>query len=128
MSKEAIEKVIADYFAAIGAMNVDAWVQTFAPDAISYDPAHSPGAQGHEALRQFFNAVGGAFDSINFTVESSFICGQSAAVKWRGQGVGKNGRKVAFEGIDLFEVNSTGKIQRMWGYWDPAAMMAELQG
>src|SRR5687768_17498624 len=128
MSQETIKRVIADYFAAICAMNVDAWVDTFAADAISYDPAHSPGAQGHAALRQFFTAIGGAFESIKFTEESTFICGQSAAVKWRGEGVGKNGRKVAFESIDLFEVNGDGKIQRMWGYWDPAAMMAELQG
>ena len=32
------------------------------------------------------------------------------------------------EGIDIFEFNDRGTIQMMWGYWDPADMMAQLQG
>jgi steroid delta-isomerase len=47
-------------------------------------------------------------------------------VKWTGRGTGKNGRTVTFEGIDILEVNAAGKIQTIKGYWDPAAMMAEL--
>jgi steroid delta-isomerase len=56
------------------------------------------------------------------------ILGNQAAVKWTGQGIGKNGRAVTFEGIDLFEFNTDSKIQTVHGYWDPAAMMQKLQG
>jgi len=52
-------------------------------------------------------------------------CGVSQLVI--GRGTGKNGRQVIFEGIDVFEINQDGKIQTMWGCWDPAAMMAQLQ-
>ena len=62
------------------------------------------------------------------TADHIFLSGNRAAVKFTGRGTGKNGRQVIFEGIDVFEINQEGKIQTMWGYWDPAAMMAQLQG
>ena len=49
-------------------------------------------------------------------------------MKFTGHGTGKNGRQVTFEGIDVFEINQEGTIETMWGYWNPAALMAQLQG
>lgn len=128
MSTEAIKKVVSDYFRATRSMDAEAWLDTFATDAISHDPVGSTPMEGKESLRQFFAGITGAFESVGLTEDSVFISGNGAAVKWSGQGVGKNGRRVTFEGIDVFEINDEGKIQTMWGYWNPAAMMAELQG
>ena len=128
MSTEAIQKAVADYFAAIRAMDLEAWIATFAPDAISYDPVGTAPHCGHEALRQFFQGIAGAFEQVGLTEDQVFIAGGEAAVKWTGRGVGKNGRAVTFEGIDIIEVNSQGKIQTVRSYWNPAALMAELQG
>jgi len=127
MSPEIIQQVIADYFAATRAMNLSAWLATFAEDAISYEP-ETPPLEGHPALSQFFQNIAGLFEQVGLTEENIFITGNQAAVKWKGQGVGKNGKTVIFAGIDIFEVNNAGKIQKMWAYWSPAAMMAELQG
>jgi steroid Delta-isomerase len=38
MSTNTIEKVVADYFAATRAMDLDAWLATFDKDAVSYEP------------------------------------------------------------------------------------------
>ena len=122
-----IHKAVADYFAATRAMDADAWVATFADDAVSYDPA-APPARGHEALRQFFLGIAGAFSRVGLTEDNVFIVGREAAVKWTGRGVGKNGREVIFEGIDIFEINDAGKIQTIRAYWNPAALMAQLKG
>jgi steroid Delta-isomerase len=127
MSAEAIHKVVADYFRATRSMDVEAWLNTFATDAISHDPVGSQPLEGKESLRQFFEGIAGAFETVGLTEDSLFVSGNGAAVKWTGHGVGKNGRQVTFEGIDVFEINDEGKIQRMWAYWNPAAMMAELQ-
>ena len=54
------------------------------------------------------------------------IAGNGAAVKWTGRGVSKAGRKVQFEGIDVFEINEAGKIQTVHAYWNPAEMVAQL--
>ena len=126
MSNETVQKAVADYFAATRAMDAGAWVATFDEDGTSYDPAAAP-ATGREALREFFEGIAGAFSEVGLTEDNVFINGNEAAVKWTGRGVGKNGREVVFEGIDIIEVNEAGKIQNLWAYWNPAALMAQLQ-
>ncbi len=128
MSTDRTQKAVADYFAAIRAMDADAWLSTLAADAVTHDPVGAPPNNGHAALRQFFEGIAGAFEKVRLFEDHVFVNGNEAAVKWTGRGVGKNGRSVTFEGIDVFEVNDEGKIQRLRGYWNPAAMMAELQG
>lgn len=127
MTRDSIHKVVADYFAAIRALDAEQWVATFAEDAVSKDPYGSQELAGHDALRQFFLGIAGGFETLSFTEESVFVSGDRAAVKWSASGVGKNGRPVTFEGIDVFEVNGAGKIQKLWAYWDPSEMMATLR-
>ncbi|HYJ45127.1 MAG TPA: nuclear transport factor 2 family protein [Pyrinomonadaceae bacterium] len=127
MSPDTISRAVKAYFAAIRAMDAEAWVATFAPDATNYDPVGAPPTVGHEALRQFFTAIAAAFKTINFTEDHVFIAGDGAAVKWTGSGTGKNGREVRFEGIDIFEFNPDGLIQTMRGYWNPAEVLMQLQ-
>jgi steroid delta-isomerase len=127
MSPETISKVIKAYFAALRAMDTDAWIATFAPDAVSYDPVGAPPAVGHDALRQFLTAILAAFDKVGLTEDHVFIAGNGAAVKWTGRGKGKNGRDVRFEGIDIFELNDDGLIQTVRAYWNPAEVMMQLQ-
>jgi steroid delta-isomerase len=121
-----IQQVVEDYFAAIRAMDPEAWLNTFAENAVSNDPVGGVPIEGHKGLRQFFQDVGGAFETLGITEDHVFVAGNQAAVKWTGRGVGKNGAEVTFEGIDVFEVNDQGKIQTLWGYWNPNALMAEL--
>lgn len=128
MASEAIPAVVAQYFAAIRRMDPDAWVACFTEQATSFEPGASAPLQGHAALRQFLVGVLGAFQKLGLTEDHVFSSGDRVAVKFTGRGTGKNGRQVVFEGIDVFEINQDGKIQTMWGYWDPAPMMAQLQG
>ncbi|MDQ3821177.1 MAG: nuclear transport factor 2 family protein, partial [Acidobacteriota bacterium] len=109
------------------AMDIEAWVATFAPDATSYDPVGAPPTVGHDALRQFFTALASTFDKVSITEDQIFIAGNGAAVKWTGQGTGKNGRKVKFEGIDVFELDEAGLIQTIRAYWNPGEVIMQLQ-
>ena len=126
MSPEIISQLVRDYFAATRAMDREAWVTTFAEDAVSYDPVGGPKIEGHKGLAAFFESITGAFREVGLNAEQVFVAGNSAAVKWTGQGVSKQGNKVHFEGIDVFEVNEQGKIKTLHGYWNPAEMMAQL--
>ena len=127
MSPEIIEQAVHAYFNAINAFDADAWLATFAPDATSHEPGQPP-LTGHDALRQFFNGVAGGFRSINFRAEQIFVVGPEAAVKWSARGTGHNDKEAAFEGIDVFTLNAAGLIQTLRAYWNPAAMVAQLQG
>ena len=126
MSPEVISRVVRDYFSATRAMDQQAWVNTFATDAVSYDPVGGPRIDGHEGLAAFFQSILGAFKEVGLTADQIFIAGDCAAVKWTGRGVSKQGNKVHFEGIDVFEINEQGKIQNLRAYWNPAEMMAQL--
>ena len=126
VSPAAIQKVVVAYFAATRTMDVEAWMDTFAEDAISYDPVGGPPFEGHRGLREYYQTISAFLDKIGITEDRVFIAGNGAAVKWTGHGVGKNGRPVAFEGIDVFEINDQGKIQKKWGYWNPTSLINEV--
>ena len=128
MAAQIIPAVVGQYFAAIRRMDPDAWMACFTEQATGYEPGAPAPLQGHAALRQFLAGVLTAFQAIDLREDHVFSSGNRVAVKFTGHGTGKNDRKVIFEGIDVFEINQEGKIQTMWGYWDPAAMMAQLQG
>ncbi len=128
MSQEAIEAVVTAYFANMAAMNPEGWVEQFAQDAVSYDPVGHPPTKVHEGFREFFGQLQRVFDQLESTTEHMFVAGNEAAVKWVIQGISKSGKSVTFEGITVFEVNNSGKIQTTRAYWNPAAMMAQLRG
>ena len=120
--------LVQQYFAATRTMNVEAWLACFADDAMSYDPYGSTPIHGKAGLRQFFMNVAKAFTEIGFTEDFVAVTDNRAAVKFTVRGTGANGRVVRGEGIDVFEFNDRGTIQTMWGYWDPAALMVQLEG
>lgn len=126
MSPEVVSIAVRAYFAAIRAMDQQAWVNTFAEDAVTYDPVGAPPTRGHQELGSFFQSITGAFKEVSLSEDQIFVAGNSAAVKWSGRGVSKQGRKVRFEGIDVFEVNEAGKIETLHAYWNPAEMIGQL--
>lgn len=126
MSPDVVSKAIRAYFNALRAMDQQAWVDTFAEDAVSYDPVGTPPIRGHEKLGEFFQAITAAFKEVGLTEDHVFVAGNGAAVKWTGRGVSKGGNKVHFEGIDAFEINESGKIQTVHAYWNPAEMANQL--
>ncbi len=126
MSPEIVSQVVKNYFAALRAMNQNAWVNTFAEDAVSHDPVGAPPIEGHQKLGEFFQSVTNAFKEVGLTEDHVFIAGNQAAVKWTGAGVSKQGNNVRFEGIDVITVNEAGKITGVQAYWNPAEMVAQL--
>ena len=126
MSPEVIAQTVKAYFAALRAMDQQAWVNTFAEDAVSHDPVGAPPINGHQKLGEFFQTITAAFKEVGLTEDQVFISGNSAAVKWTGKGTSKQGRAVHFEGIDVIVVNAGGKIETLHAYWNPAEMVAQL--
>lgn len=107
-------------------MDVEAWVSTFAENAVSHDPVGSKPLEGHGALREFLTGVIGLFENVGLQEQQVFMGANEAAVKWTGYGRGKNGRDVRFEGIDVLTVNEDGKISSVRAYWDAASLIAAI--
>lgn len=108
-------------------MDVERWLNTFAPNAESHDPVGAPPHVGHDALRKFVTETMSLFQVVALTEDHVFIVGNTAAVKWTGRGIGRNGQSTRFEGIDIIECNDDGKIVSLRAYWSPAPVIALLQ-
>ena len=120
MLHEVIRQAIGTYFQALSSLDANAWVATFAEDGETHEPAGSAPHRGHGQLGEFIRNLFQRFESLQFTVDNAFIVGLQAAVKWTAKGVTKNGKRFTTEGIDVFVLNETGKIQRVDAYWYPA--------
>lgn len=115
-STDAVAEIAAAYFAATRAMDEESWLATFDPGATAIFSG-SPPVKGHQALREVFQLVVAGFDRVTITDDLLIVSGNSAAAKWTGRGLAKDGRTVTFEGIDVIEVNDEGLIQTLWTFW-----------
>lgn len=122
MSADKVSETVSGYWTALSALNIEAALELFADDAVSFDPFGVPPVEGAAARREAFLGLAQAFETLRFSQDSVHISGNRAAVKWSSVAKMKDGRSVEFAGIDVFEINSDGKIQTLWGYWDPSIL------
>lgn len=128
MPPETIQALVYAYFKSLQAMDAKAWVENFTEDAVIYDPVGNPPNKARENAQKFFGILSMAFDKLELTPDHVFVAGNGAAVKWTMRGWGKSGKQGIAEGISVFDVHESGKIQQVSSYWDDAAMMAQIRG
>ncbi|HET6648477.1 MAG TPA: nuclear transport factor 2 family protein, partial [Pyrinomonadaceae bacterium] len=75
MSPEVVSKAVRAYFEATRAMDQEAWVSTFAEDAISYDPVGASPTAGHQKLREFFQTITAPFKEVGLSEDQIFVAG-----------------------------------------------------
>lgn len=124
---DRIRKTVSAYFSTLSAMDVEAWLALFASDGTGHDPG-IPLLVGHDQLRSYFNGLLVHFSAFSAAHEEIFLCDSGAAVRWRVRATTKSGTTVEFAGIEVFEMNGGGQIQRARAYWDPAGLGAQLSG
>jgi ketosteroid isomerase-like protein len=123
-----IAQLIADYFAAIRALDDAAYLAALAEDVTNHDPVGITTTQGKAAMAESFTAMKGLFASLD--IRETFVAiapNGEVGVKWTATGHTPKGGTTVFEGIDLFVVNATPQIQEIRAYWDPQAMLAQLE-
>ena len=127
VSEEAIRATIATYFAANNALDIEGFVNAFAPDAALYNAGEVSPISGREAVRRVAEQSLLPFRHMNIAIERLFIVGNGAAAFYTGSMTAQSGREAHVAGIDVFEINDNGKIQSIRFYFDPAPIMALLQ-
>lgn len=128
MSPELIQKLVTSYFSSLQMMDAAGWAENFTEDAVIYDPVGNPPSKARENAQAFFGLLSMAFEKLELSQDNVFIAGNGAAVKWTMRGLGKSGKQGIAEGISVFEIYESGKIQQVSSYWDDAAMMAQIKG
>lgn len=128
MSPELIQKLVTSYFSSLQMLDAAGWAENFTEDAVIYDPVGNPPSKARENAQAFFGLLSMAFKKLELSQDNVFIAGNGAAVKWTMRGLGKSGKQGITEGISVFEIHESGKIQQVSSYWDDAAMMAQIKG
>ena len=120
------EHAVAEYFAAIRAMDVDRLMTSFTSNAELSDPVGTPAKIGTELIRAFFAQTFSSFSLISLAENNVYTMGKIAAIKWTGRAIAPSGKACDFDGIDVLHCTEEGKIELVRAFWDPAPVMALL--
>ncbi|WP_265570685.1 nuclear transport factor 2 family protein [Sphingomicrobium nitratireducens] len=112
-------QTVQAFWRAIAARDVDAYLDTFAADAVAHDPANGPALDSREARREFMENLLAGFDEIETTIDFVTPCGDRlTAAKWTVRGTSQEGQPIHLEGIDTYEHDRDGKLVAMKGYFE----------
>ena len=128
LTPEQIEAAIEEYFASIGSLDVQRYVNNFAPDGVLEDPVGTPPVQGTQAIAAYFGAITAPFIEIKPYVQEVIVGGQEAIVNWKLKLKTTTGKVIFIDGMGVFKFNQQGKLQSVREFWDLAAFLAQLQG
>jgi ketosteroid isomerase-like protein len=126
MDTNIADIVIASQDALVG-HDVDRYAALLAEDVIVEDPT-VPQMVGREAARKFVEGVLAMCPTIAFVDRKVFVFGRSAALRFTLRFRTTSGKEVVVEGVDVFEVNEAGLIQRCRSYYDPGPFAALMGG
>jgi steroid delta-isomerase len=127
LSPEQIEAAVEEYFASIGSLDVQRYVNNFAPDGVLEDPVGTPPIQGTQAIAAYFGAIITPFSEIKPYVQEVIVGGQEAIVNWKLKLKTTTGKVIIIDGMGVFKFNQQGKLQSVREFWDLAAFLAQLQ-
>lgn len=127
LSQQSVRDRVRAYYAALSAGDVEAILSMFAARAVMYDPVGAPAAEDEAGRRARYAGLA-AFERFTIHEDALIVCGDEAAVKWTARGTLRDARAIGFEGISTFVFDADGRIARMSAYWDPATVLAAVQG
>jgi tryptophan 2,3-dioxygenase/ketosteroid isomerase-like protein len=126
IEQEVAEDTIRRYFEAIRAFDAEAWVALFDPRGTMEDPVGSRPHRGLGELRVFFSGVERTFVRLDVQPGPLELRGAVARVRWQARGEAYNGRAVAFEGLEEFDLARDGRILAVRVWWDPAVLVPQM--
>lgn len=120
MDAQAQVKVVESYVAAYNAADLPAMLALYAPGASMEDPVGSTPVRGSEAIAELYRL--GFQMGIRLELEGPVRCaGSSVAFAMSARTA--TGRLSI---IDVFDLDSSGRIERMRAYWGPANLVGEM--
>lgn len=124
-SPELVRKSVARYFEATRSNDPQQWASCFSSNAIVEDPVGTTPINNSEAILELGKKFISAFETVGLHEEFVHVVGNEAAARWAGRGLIEEGKRVRFEGINVFQFDAEGKITNLKGYWNPDDMTQE---
>jgi steroid delta-isomerase len=115
--------------AAVEVHDREAWLALFTEDSVVQDPigpsVFDPEGKGHrglEAIAGFYDNVIAANESIKFTIQQSFLCGDEVANVGVIRITFAGGSAVEVDGVYTYRRSPEGKIAALRAYWEVDAV------
>ena len=118
-------KSVAQYFEATRSKDAQKWASRFAENAIVEDPVGNKPVNNSTEILEIGKTFLSGFETVGLHEEFVHVIGNEAAARWTGKGVTKEGKRVRFEGINIFKFNDEGQITSLKGYWSPDEITEE---
>ncbi len=128
MDRFELPPLMLAYFEAVSALDFQKAAGCFADPCYHQDPVGGPVNRSPAGVRQFFEGLGSLFASVRLFPREVYGQGSEWAIAFRGEGKGRNGAEVIFEGIDVFRLDESGRIAELRAYWNPGPAVAKLMG
>ena len=124
-TKPDVRQWVEDYFAATQSGDAERWAAQFAEGAFINDPFGTPPPQNRAEVVERGETFMSSFEEAGLYPDWIFTNGLTATAKWTGRGTTKDGRKMVFDGINVYRWTYDGKVASLVGYWNPDDMRKE---
>lgn len=123
----ALPPAVATYFACINAEDWEGLAEAFTPDAV-IRPVGSQPRSGREAVVAYYPAILAGFGPHLDEVVRSLVAGDAVTVELRFTGETRAGVPVRFDGVDVFDLDGSGRIRRLAMWYDTADVNRQVRG
>lgn len=117
---------VQTYFESLSSFDRERYLSSFTVDAVVRDPYGSPELFGPEGLNEFFDRFERTWSQFNMAPGHAYPAGNRVAVAWSVSAVSHKGSAASFAGVNVFALAEDGSIEKLDGYWDFKAMLAQL--
>ena len=128
LNPEQIEAAVEEYFASLGSLDVQRFVNNFAPDGALEDPVGTPPIQGAQNIAAYIAERAALVSDIKPHIQEIVVCGQEAVVNWKLKLKTTTMKVIILDGMGVFKFNQQGKLQSVREFFDLAALLSQLQG
>lgn len=117
---------VATYFACINAEDWAGLAEAFAPDAV-IRPVGSASRSGREAVVAYYPAILAGFGPHRDEVLRCLVAGDAVTVELRFTGETRAGVGVRFDGVDVFDLDASGRIRHLAMWYDTADVNRQVR-
>ena len=111
MDAAEVEQVIARYNDAWNAHDLEAIHASHAADIVFHNHTAGESVEGAEAVRDHIASIFANWPDLAFSTRRLYVRDDFAACEWTASGTSKDGRRLEWDGVDLFPI-SDGSIAR----------------
>lgn len=127
MDDAQVPETVRRYFAAVNDRRFEAMPELFAEDA-ELRPVGSAPCQGRDAIAAYYPEILSGFAEGFDDPRRAHVADTAVTVEIAFTGRTREGRDVAFDAIDVFELDADGRIRRLSLWYDTLDVARQVRG